>query len=140
MAVLSLDVGDRRIGVAVSDPSETFALPLRVIERDSLRADLASIVEIAADYAADTIVVGDPITLSGRRGTASERINKFCAALARAFAGNVEKFDERLTTAQATRALIDADVSRAKRKRVVDRMAAALILDGYLARRRAPRA
>jgi len=135
--VLALDVGERRIGVAISDPGESFALPLRVLERTSLREDLASIVALAQEYGSQTIVVGDPIRLSGERGPASEKIDRFCAALGRAYGGTLERVDERLTTAQATRTLLAADVSRAKRKRVVDQMAAALILETYLARRRA---
>jgi putative pre-16S rRNA nuclease len=137
MTLLALDVGERRIGVAVSDPGESFAMPLRVLERESLRKDLAVIAGLAAEYGARTIVVGDPIRLSGERGIAAEKIDRFCVALARSFDGAIERADERLTTAQVTRTLIAADVSRAKRKRVVDGLAAALILEGFLARRRA---
>ena len=137
MAVLGLDVGERRIGIAVSDPTETYALPLRVLERGALRADLSQIVEIAGEYGAATIVVGDPIRLSGERGIAARGIDGFCSALARVYAGEIARVDERLTTAQATRALIDADVSRSRRRAVVDRNAAALILESFLARRRA---
>jgi putative Holliday junction resolvase len=135
--VLALDVGERRIGVAVSDPSGTFALPLRPLERQNLRSDLAAIAELAAEHGARTIVVGDPIRLSGERGIAAEKIDRFCGALARAFDGAIEREDERMTTAQATRTLIAADLSRAKRKQIVDGVAAALILEGFLARRRA---
>jgi putative Holliday junction resolvase len=135
MPVLALDVGERRIGLATSDPSETFSLPLGVIERQALRSDLAEIVRIAAERGADTIVIGDPVRLSGERGIAAEKIDRFCVALGRVFGGTLERVDERLTTAQATRTLIAADVSRAKRKKVVDGLAAALILDTFLARR-----
>jgi putative Holliday junction resolvase len=135
--VLALDVGERRIGVAVSDPSESFALPLRVLERTSLREDLTAILALASEHESKTIVVGDPVRLSGERGLAAEKIDRFCTALARAYEGTLERVDERLTTAQATRTLIAADVSRAKRKRIVDQIAAALILDTYLARKRA---
>ena len=136
MPVIAIDVGERRIGIAVSDPSETYALPLRTLERTKLRDDLAEIVAVAESHAAGTIVVGDPISLAGQRGIASEKMDEFCAALARAYGGTIARIDERLTTAQVTRTLIEADVSRAKRKRVVDQLAAALILDSYLARRR----
>jgi putative Holliday junction resolvase len=136
VSILALDVGERRIGVAVSDPAESFALPVCVIERTALRDDLRAIVDVARERGATTIVVGDPIRMSGERGIAAEKIDRFCAALARAYDGTIVRVDERLTTAQATRALIDADVSRAKRRRTVDRLAAALILDTYLARRR----
>ena len=136
MSILALDVGERRIGVAVSDPAESFALPVCVIERTALRDDLRAIVDVARERGATTIVVGDPIRMSGERGIAAEKIDRFCAALARAYDGTIVRVDERLTTAQATRALIDADVSRAKRRRTVDRLAAALILDTFLARQR----
>ncbi len=137
MAILALDVGDRRIGLAASDPSETYALPVGVIERSALREDLAEIVRVASERAADTIVVGDPVRLSGERGIAAEKIDRFCAALERVYAGTIARVDERLTTAQASKTLIAADVSRAKRKKVIDGIAAALILDTYLARRAA---
>jgi putative holliday junction resolvase len=136
VAILALDIGERRIGVAVSDPSDSFSLPLQTIERTNIRADLSTIAQLAGEYGATTIVVGDPLRLSGERGPASERIDAFCVALGRAFSGLIERVDERLTTAQVTRTLIAADVSRAKRKRVVDQLAAAVILDSYLARRR----
>jgi putative Holliday junction resolvase len=136
MSVLSLDVGSKRIGVAVADPTGTFALPVTVIDRTNLRTDLDRIAEIAREYAADEIVVGDPVTLSGSRGPAAEKIDRFVEQLARLFQGKIHRVDERLTTAQATKTLIAADVSRSKRKGVVDKMAAALILETYLARRR----
>ena len=135
--LLALDVGERRIGVAISDPGESFALPLRTIDRtDSLHDDLEAILEIAREYGAATIVVGDPIALSGERGIAAQKMDAFVAVLAKAFGGPIERVDERMTTAQVTRTLLDADVSRKKRKRVVDQLAAALILDSYLARRK----
>ena len=137
--IVALDVGSKRIGVAVADPTLTFALPAMVIERTNLRADLERIAEIARDYGAREIVVGDPVRLSGERGPAAEKIDRFVEQLARVFEGKIARVDERLTTAQATKALLSADVSRAKRKTVVDKMAAALILETYLARRRAGR-
>ncbi|MBD5657724.1 MAG: Holliday junction resolvase RuvX [Candidatus Eremiobacteraeota bacterium] len=135
--IVALDVGTRRIGVAISDPGETFSLPLQTIERaDSLHDDLEAILAIAREYAAQTIVVGDPLALTGERGIAATKMDAFVAVLAKAFDGTIERVDERLTTAQATRSLLAADVSRKDRRRVVDRLAAALILDTYLARRR----
>jgi putative Holliday junction resolvase len=135
--IFALDVGERRIGVAMTDPGETFSLPLRTLERtDSFHDDLASIVDLAAEYGATTIVVGDPVSLSGERGLAAEKMDAFVAVLAKAYAGTIERIDERMTTAQATRSLIAADASRKQRKRVVDQLAAALILDSFLARRR----
>lgn len=136
MPVLALDVGTRRIGIAVADPSGTFALPLRVLERTNVRDDVAEIAEILRAYRADEVVVGDPLTLAGNRGLASEQIDRFVDHLARAFPGTIHRVDERMTTAQAQKGLIAADLSRKKRKGVIDQMAAALILETFLARRR----
>jgi putative Holliday junction resolvase len=136
MAIVALDVGERRIGVAVSDPGETFALPLRTLERSTLHDDVEAILAVAAEYSAGTIVIGDPLSLSGERGLATVKMDAFAEVLGKAFGGAIERVDERMTTALATRALIGADVSRAKRKRIVDQLAAASILDTFLARRR----
>lgn len=136
-SVVALDVGSRRIGVAVSDPLGSFAFPHTTIERTNVRDDVAAVVAIAAERGARTIVVGDPLTLAGKRGLATETIDAFVAHLARAFDGRIERVDERLTTAAVQKSLIGADVSRAKRKSVVDKLAAAMILETYLARSRA---
>lgn len=136
MALLALDVGSKRIGVAVADPTGTFALPLTVIERTNLRADLQRISELTCEYSVSEMVIGYPMTLAGTAGPAAEKMDRFIEQLARVFSGTIHRVDERLTTAQATKTLISADVSRAKRKTVVDKMAAALILESFLARRR----
>ncbi|HTU83082.1 MAG TPA: Holliday junction resolvase RuvX [Candidatus Acidoferrales bacterium] len=136
MPILALDVGSKRIGVAVGDPTGTFAMPLATIERRNVRDDLERIVALAQEYSATELVVGDPLTLGGERGPAAEKMDAFVERLRGAYAGTVHRVDERLTTAQATKTLLAADVSRAKRKSAVDAMAAALILDTFLARRR----
>ena len=133
---MALDVGSKRIGVAVADPSGTYALPVATIERTNRRADLASIKEYVDSYGIRELVVGDPITLRGERGLAAATIDAFVEDLRGVFDGTIHRVDERLTTAQATKGLIAADVSRKKRREVVDRMAAALILESFLARRR----
>ena len=132
-SVLALDVGERRIGVAVGEG--TFAFPHSTIERTNVRGDVAAIVAIARERAATTIVVGDPLTMTGQRALASEKIDAFVAHLARAFDGTIERIDERLTTAAAQKVLIGADVSRAKRKKVIDQLAAVGILETWLARK-----
>ena len=132
-SVLALDVGTRRIGVAIGEG--TFAFPHSTIERTNVRDDVASIVAIARERGVRTIVVGDPLTMSGERALASAQIDGFVLHLARAFDGTIERVDERLTTAAAQKALIGADVSRAKRKKVVDQLAAVGILETWLARR-----
>jgi putative holliday junction resolvase len=131
--VIALDVGTRRIGVAVGEG--TFAFPHSTIERSNVRDDVARIVALAAERGVRTIVVGDPLTMTGERGIASANIDAFVAHLARAYDGEVERVDERLTTAAAQKSLIAADVSSAKRKKVVDQLAAVGILETWLARR-----
>lgn len=135
--VMALDVGSKRIGVAVSDPTGTYALPVGTIERTRLPDDLARIREYAASYGVDELVVGDPVTLSGERGPAAQKMDAFVHALRGVFTGTIHRVDERLTTAQATKAMIAADASRKRRRQAVDMMAAALILETFLARRRA---
>jgi putative Holliday junction resolvase len=136
MSILALDVGSKRIGVAVADPGETYALPVGTIQRTTLRDDLRQIADFVESYGARDLVVGDPITLSGARGPAAEKMDAFVEKLRTVFSGTIHRVDERLTTAQATKTLLAADVSRDRRKQVVDKMAAALILESYLAHRR----
>lgn len=133
---MALDVGSKRIGVAISDPSASFALPVATIERTNRKQVLEEIGELIASYGVNELVVGDPVTLSGERGLAVQQMDAFVGILRSVFPGTIHRMDERLTTAQATKSLIAADVSRRKRRSVVDRMAAALILDAFLARRR----
>lgn len=133
---MALDVGSKRIGVAVADPSGTFALPVGTILRQNRRDDLASIEGYLTSYGVDELVVGDPVTLRGERGIAARTIDEFVERLREIFGGPIHRVDERMTTAQATKTLVAADVSRAKRRTVVDAMAAALILESFLARRR----
>jgi putative Holliday junction resolvase len=136
MNVMALDVGSKRIGIAVADPTGSFALPVGTIERTSLRVDLQRLEEYFESYTISDLVVGDPVSLSGERGIASQKMDAFVEQLRRIFRGSIHRVDERMTTAQATKTLIAADVSRKRRKDVVDKMAAALILETFLARRR----
>jgi len=133
---MALDVGAKRIGVAVADPGESFAMPLATIVRTNRRNDLECIKGYLDSYGVDELVVGDPVTLSGERGIAARGMDAFVESLREIFGGTIHRVDERMTTAQATKSLIAADVSRRKRRDVVDRVAAALILETFLARRR----
>jgi putative Holliday junction resolvase len=134
--IMALDVGEKRIGVAIADPSETYALPIGTIARTRLTDDLACIVQYLESYGVRDLVVGDPVTLSGERGIAARKMDDFVGRLRRVFTGTIHRVDERMTTAQATKAMIAADASRDRRRRAVDMMAAALILETFLARRR----
>ncbi len=133
---MALDVGSKRIGIAVADPTETFALPVGTVERSNRRADFAKLAEYFESYMVRELVVGDPVSLGGERGIAAQKMDIFVEQLREVFSGRIHRVDERMTTAQATKTLIAADVSRKKRKEVVDKMAAALILETFLARRR----
>lgn len=136
MSVMALDVGSKRIGVAVADPTGSFALPVGTIERSNLRADLAKIADYLESYLVRELVVGYPLALSGEAGIAAQKMDAFIEQLRGVFSGTIHRVDERMTTAQVTKTLINADVSRKRRKEVVDQMAAALILETFLARRR----
>jgi putative holliday junction resolvase len=134
--LMAFDVGSKRIGVAIADPSGSFALPLATIVRANRRDDLERVREYLEAYGVDELVVGDPITLRGERGVAARAMDLFVENLREVFNGPIHRVDERMTTAQATKSLIAADVKRRKRRAVVDRAAAALILETFLARRR----
>lgn len=133
---LALDVGERRIGVAVSDPAGIVAQPLLVIERRGWAADLARLRALVAEHAVSRIVVGYPVTLANRRGEQTRRVDHFVERLRAALPVAVETWDERLTTAAAERILLAGDVSRARRRAVRDAVAAAVLLQGYLDRER----
>lgn len=131
--IAGLDVGDRTIGVAVSDPLGWTAQGLEVIRRTDLKRDLQRLQEIARQYEVGAWVVGLPRNMNGTYGPRADLCRAFAARLERAFPGaTVTLWDERLTTVSAERALLEADVSRARRKQVVDKLAAQLILQGYL--------
>lgn len=138
MRALGLDVGSKTIGVAVSDELGLAAHPDRVIQRQGTAADVAAVIAIAAAREVGAVVVGMPFELSGAIGPRARRVRVFIDALRAKLpaAIPIEELDERFTTAEAERVLLRADVSRAKRKDVIDKQAAALILQGWLDARR----
>jgi len=135
--VLGVDLGSRRIGLALSDPTRTLASPLAVLERTGDRSrEHRAIVDAAREHEATTIVVGLPRSLSGAEGPAARDARAEVADL-RAVAGDdlaIEMYDERLTTVTAQRSLVEAGVRRDARRRVVDKVAAAVMLQGWLER------
>lgn len=134
-----MDVGDRRIGVAVSDALGLTAQPVTSLTRKSLAEDLDAIGRLVASCEAGEVVVGLPRDLRGTLGPQARKALAFAEALKIRLAVPVVTWDERFTTQEAERVLLEADLSRAKRRKVVDRVAAGLILQGYLASRaRAP--
>jgi putative Holliday junction resolvase len=130
--ILGLDVGEKRIGVAVSDPLGVTAQGLGVLSRKDRDTDLARLQEMVRHYRVEKIVVGVPRHMDGRLGEQAQEILDLAAALAEALAAAVIPWDERLTSREAERVLIEADLSRRRRRQVVDQLAAALILQGYL--------
>lgn len=132
MRILGLDVGDKTIGVAISDELGWTAQGLEVIRRRKLEDDLLRLVEIIDAYNVDEIVVGLPKNMNGTIGSRAKITVEFSETLRTKVTVPIKLWDERLTTASAERTLIEADVSRKKRKQVVDKMAAMLILQGYL--------
>lgn len=133
MRVVGIDLGSKRIGVAVSDASGTIASPLTVIARGGSRAaDHAAIAAIVSEYEAEAVVVGLPLTLAGAVGTAARAAIDEAAAIARVVGVPVETFDERLTTVAADAILMERRMRADARRRLVDKVAAAVMLQAWL--------
>jgi putative holliday junction resolvase len=130
--VLGLDVGSRRIGIAVSDPLGITAQGLETLRRRNKRYDLAALEQVIREYAVREIVVGLPLRMSGAEGTQSEKMQGFADDLRKRFRLPVHLWDERLTSAEANRLLRETELSIEKRAKAVDRMAAVLILQGWM--------
>ncbi len=129
---VAFDIGDKRIGVAVSDPFNTYALPSETYFRKGFATDVAAIAKIAKDKGATTIVCGLPVNFDGSQSVQTAKAQRFIEELKRATDIPVECADERFTTMMAHETLISEGMSRQKRKNYVDALAAANILDGYL--------
>jgi putative holliday junction resolvase len=137
MQILALDVGDRTIGVAASDALMLTAQGVETIRRKSLEKDFDRLLELMQEYKTDILVIGLPKNMDGTEGERCEIVRSFATELQAVIHGSKIVFwDERLSTVAAARSLIAADVSRAKRKKVIDKMAAVFILQGYLDSRR----
>ena len=132
MRYIGLDVGDRTIGVAVSDPLNYTAQGITTVRRKSLEKDLENLHEIFDSYEIQEIIVGLPKNMNGTIGPQAEKAMAVGAVLEKEFGLTVVFWDERLTTMAATRAMLEADMSRKKRKGLVDKIAATYILQGYL--------
>ena len=133
MRVLALDIGDKTIGVAASDLLGITAQGVETIRRISNKDDLKRLGELLTQYEATTFIIGLPKNMDGTEGTRCELVKKFAAKICAAFPDVKQIFwDERLSTVAATRSLIEADLSRKNRKKVIDKMAAVYILQGWL--------
>ncbi|MBE6095740.1 MAG: Holliday junction resolvase RuvX [Schwartzia succinivorans] len=131
--ILGLDVGDRTVGVAASDLLLMTAQGVETIRRETLEKDLARLGELMREYDAVRLVVGLPRNMNGTEGDRCEIVRAFAEEIKKALPeADIIFWDERLSTVAAVKSLIQADVSRKKRKKVIDKMAAVFILQGYL--------
>ena len=130
--ILALDPGTKRIGVAVSDEMGWIAQPLETFERRSLEVDVAHIQALVQQHDVREVLMGMPFRLNGRVGPEAESVQRFIETLEQALNIPIVAWDERLTSKSAEDLLIEANVSRKKRKGAVDRVAAALLLQSYL--------
>jgi putative Holliday junction resolvase len=135
MRVLGLDLGTRRIGVAISDELGITAQPLTTLRRGSLEEDCAALGSLIAAYGVGEIVVGLPRGVHGELGRSGEACAAYGRELQQRLGIPVTFWDERLSTAAAERSLLEADLRRGRRRRVIDQVAACWILGGYLLRR-----
>jgi len=130
--ILALDYGTKRIGVALSDELGWTAQPLETFERRTLEWDVAHIAALVGSHSVERVVLGLPLQLDGREGPAVRAMREFTVKLEAGLSVPVVRWDERMTTKEAEELLIAADVSRKKRKGIVDRIAAAILLRSYL--------
>src|SRR5690348_4317903 len=130
--ILALDLGKRRIGLALSDELGITAQGLETLERTNIREDLARLTQLAAEKNVSLILMGNPLHMSGRAGRQAEYVRDFSQRLKAATGIPVEFWDERLTTVQANRVLRESGISIEKRAQAVDRLAAVILLGSYL--------
>ena len=132
MRILALDLGEKRIGVAISDALNIIAQGEETIERKNDKDTINKIKELIERHDIKKIIVGMPINMNGTKGDKARYSEEFAAILKKETSISIELVDERLTTKQGERMLIEADVSRKKRKRSIDKIAAQLILQSYM--------
>ena len=137
--ILGLDVGARRIGIAVSDPLGITAQGLDTLQRRNKRSDFEQLGRVIREHLVQEIVVGLPLRMSGAEGIQAEKMQGFAEELRKRFCLPVHLWDERLTSAEANRLLRETELSIEKRGKAVDRMAAVLILQGWMERRQSGR-
>ncbi|WP_324667724.1 Holliday junction resolvase RuvX [Geochorda subterranea] len=134
--ILALDVGERRIGVAITDPTGATAQPLQTVVRTGQDGGLTRLVAMIRRYDVKEVVVGLPTRTGGEEGPEARRVRAFARRLRSLTGVPVVFVDERYSTREAERILLAADLSRGRRRKVLDHVAAAIVLDTYLARRR----
>ena len=136
--LLGLDVGEKTIGLAVSDPGLAVASPLVTLRRGKFTADAERVARLVAERRVGGLVVGLPVNMDGGEGPRCQSVRQFAANLLARLDLPLAFWDERLSTAAVTRAMIDADLSRRRRGEIVDQLAAAYILQGLLDRLAGP--
>lgn len=129
---MGLDVGDKRIGIAFSDEGGVIASPRDTLHRDGLTKDLDQLAEMASRESVGEILVGMPVSMDGSHGPQAKKVMKFIQALGEKTDIPVIPWDERLTTVAAERVLLEGDVSRKRRRHIIDKVAAAYMLQSYL--------
>jgi putative Holliday junction resolvase len=134
--LLGLDLGEKTIGLALSDTLLTVATPLETLKRGKFIADAKRLQEIVAEHGVGGLIVGLPLNMDGSEGPSAQSARAFARNFAAQSAAPIVLWDERLSTAAVTRTLLEADASRRRRGEVVDKMAAAYILQGALERLR----
>jgi putative Holliday junction resolvase len=139
MRGLGLDVGERRIGVSLSDPEGILAMPLTVVDVRTEEEALERNAALAREHEVDRVVVGLPLSMDGSMGLQAQRVTAFAETLAERMEIPVDTWDERLSTVAAGRALTEAGVKRGKKRKRLDSAAACIILQGYLDRSRSGR-
>ena len=132
MRILAIDHGTRRMGIAISDELKTIAQPLEFIPAEPFEAFVSRLLEIVAEKSVELILVGMPRNMDGTYGPAAEKVREFIDRLKQRTDIPIRTWDERLTSAQANRFLIAAEVRRRDRKEKVDKTAAAILLQSYL--------
>lgn len=132
MSILGIDVGTKRIGIAVSDELNLMAHPVGTVAAEPKETLLSRLEEIVNEKQVREIVVGMPVNMNGTRGPKAEQADEFIKWLKHELRLPVHSWDERLTTAQGTKMLIDQDFSRKQRRRVIDSLAAQILLQSYL--------
>jgi putative Holliday junction resolvase len=132
MTIAALDLGRRRIGVAVTDAASMGAHPVGIVERCSLKNDLEAIAAMIRDRGVSTIVVGLPLNMDGSEGPAALSARRFAASIADALGVTVEMFDERLTSFEARERLAEMPAKKGARKTALDALAAVVILEGWM--------
>lgn len=132
MTIAALDLGRRRIGVAVTDAASMGAHPVGIVERRALKKDLEAIAAMLRDRRVSTIVVGLPLNMDGSEGPVARGARRFAASIADALGVTVEMFDERLTSFEARERLADMPARKGARKTGLDALAAVVILEGWM--------